>query len=149
VLRDNRPITKTDETGYALVSRLRPYEQNRISINPLDLPLSAEIGATSLMPVPRRRSGVIVDFPVSRTFAAMIKIVDSAGNPLPLGTVLQEADGTAKFHVGFGGAVYVTGLDKPKNLIAHLPDGNCIVSINALKASRFPARLGTVACNEL
>ena len=148
VLRDNRPVTKTDKTGYALVSRLRPYEQNRISINPLDIPMSADIGTTSLMPVPRRRSGVIVDFPVSRTFAAMIKIVDSAGNPLPLGTVLQEAGGTARFYVGFNSAVYITGLDQPKILIAQTPNGRCTVSISALKASRFPARLGTLTCKE-
>jgi len=148
VLRDNRPATKTDKTGYALVSRLRPYEQNRISIDPLDLPMSAEIGATSLMPVPRRRSGVIVDFPVSRTFAAMLKITDEDGNSLPTGTVLQEIGGTAKFYVGFGGAVYVTGLDQPKTLMAETPGGSCVVSVGALKASGFPTRLGTMTCKE-
>ena len=148
VLRDNRPVTKTDKTGYAFISRLRPYEQNRISIDPLDLPMSAEIGATSLMPVPRRRSGVIVDFPVSRTFAAMLKVVDSAGKPLPLGTVLQEAGGTDRFYVGFDSAIYITGLDQPKTLIAQMPDGTCIISINAVPASGFPARLGTVTCKK-
>jgi len=148
ILRDNRPVTKTDKSGYALVSRLRPYEQNRISIDPLDLPMSAEIGAISLMPVPRRRSGVLVDFPVSRTYAAMVRIVDETGKPLPLGGVLHEAGGSAKFSVGFDGAVYITGLEQPKTLTIKLPVSTCGVSIDAIKASRFPARLGTLICKK-
>jgi len=147
VLRDNRPITKTNKSGKALISRLRPYEENRLSINPLDLPLTADIDAITLMPVPRRRSGVIADFPISQTISAMIKIIDDTGKALELGTILRTIEGDAKFHVGFDGAAYVTGLEKPLTLWAQTKNGECFVKINALKPSRYPARLGTLVCS--
>lgn len=146
ILRDNRPVTKTNRQGQALVSGLRPYEENRISINPLDLPLTAELGPVTLMPVPRRRSGVISDFPVNRTVAAMLNITDSAGDPLPAGTVLRAVETKAEFPVGFGGAAYITGLEKAMTLRAHTLGGDCLVKIDAVKPGRFPTRLGTLVC---
>ena len=146
ILRDNRPVTRTNTKGKALISRLRPYQKNRISINPLDLPLTAEIGSVTMMPVPRRRSGVVVDFQVARRVAATIRVVDNSGKPLAPGTILISEDGEARFPVGFRGTAYITGLDKPMVLHAPTPSGDCIIRLPAVTPGRFPTRLGTVIC---
>jgi len=146
VLRDNRPVGKTNSGGRVLVAGLRPFEENRLSINPLDLPLTADIGSVSLMPVPRRRSGVFADFPINRTVAATLKLTDSAGNPLPPGTVLRVIETGAEFPIGFGGTAYIVGLEHTMTLRAHTAGGDCSVTIAAVKPGPFPAKLGTRVC---
>jgi len=146
LLRDNRLVERTNSAGLALISRLRPYEENKISIDPLDLPMTADIGAISLRPVPRRRSGVMLEFSVSQSVAAVLRLVDDDGTPLPTGTVLRSVDSALQFPIGFGGETYITGLDQPLVLNAHVPSGDCTVRLEALKPSRFPKRLGTLVC---
>ena len=147
VLRDNRPAGKTNENGQVFISRLRPYEENLVSIDPLDLPLTADIGALVLKPVPRRRSGVIIEFPIERTVAAILRLVDNDGIELLPGTLLRADETGAIFYVGFKGAVYVTGLNKPITLRAETAGGDCAVRLDAMKPASFPTRLGTLVCN--
>ena len=147
VLRDNRPAGKTDENGQVFISRLRPYEENLVSIDPLDLPLTADIGALLIKPVPRRRSGVIVEFPVGRTVAATLRLVNKEGIELLPGTVLRADETGAVYYVGFKGAAYVTGLDKPMTLRAETAAGDCTIRLDAIKPGPFPTRLGTLVCN--
>ena len=146
VLRDNRLVTKTNENGQAFISHLRPYQENNISINPLDLPLTADVGGIKLKPVPRRRSGVIVDFPVKQNITAMINIIDENGTPLPPSTMMQVLGSDEVFPVGFEGAAYIIGLDKSITLGTQTKNGYCSVTLQAQSPSTSPTRLGKVVC---
>ncbi|MCK5041173.1 MAG: fimbrial biogenesis outer membrane usher protein [Sphingomonadales bacterium] len=146
VLRDNRLVTKTNENGQAFISNLRPYEENKISINPLDLPLTADIAGITLKPVPRRRSGVIVNFPVEQNITAMIYIIDENGAPLLPGTIMQVLGSDEIFTLGFEGAAYIIGLEKSITLGTQTKNGYCRVTLEAQSPSSFPTRLGKVVC---
>lgn len=146
VLRDNRAVGNTNSGGRLFVPQLRAYEANRISIDPLDLPLTTEIESTVMLPVPRRRSGVIVKFPVTPLVAATARIMDDRGTPLPAGTILRALDDGEVFPVGFGGAVYITGLGKGRRLRAETANGDCIVAVPATQPGSRPSPLGDLIC---
>lgn len=146
VSRDNRPVGETNSSGRLFVPRLRAYEANRLSIDPLDLPLTTEIDSTVMMAVPRRRSGVIVSFPVTPLVAATARIMDDSGTPLPAGTVLRALNNGATFPVGFGGAVYITGLSQSRTLRAETTNGDCVVKVPATKPGAAPTALGNLIC---
>ncbi len=67
VYRDNQPVARTNRDGVALISRLRPYENNSVRIESADLPLDATIGALQLDATPYLRSGLRLAFPVKRS----------------------------------------------------------------------------------
>lgn len=146
VMRDNRFVDRTDKNGRVFVSKLRPYQKNRISINPIELPLTADIRATSMLPVPRRRSGVVVDFPISQLAAATARVVDENGEPLPPGTILRAEEGGSTIPVGYSGAIYVTGLQQPRQLAGQVGGNRCVVHVPAVKAGPFPTRIGALIC---
>lgn len=149
IMRENRPVAETDASGRALITGLRAYEENRISIDPLDLPLSAEIGATDLCVVPCRRSGATAKFPVSPLVAATATIVDAGGSPLPPGTLLRAGTSGYVTPVGFGGEVFITGLDEPRILEAQTRDGACRVYVPAVEPAAIPVRLPPLTCGEI
>jgi len=146
VLKENRRVSETNDEGRALITGLRAYEENRISIDPLDLPLSADIGTDAMVRVPRRRSGVVAVFPVGRVRSAVARIVDVSGKPLKPGTIMHALDGGKDFPVGFGGEVYMMGLSKPMRFEARLKTGRCRVTVPAVQVSPIPVRLGVIVC---
>ncbi|MCJ9430623.1 fimbria/pilus outer membrane usher protein [Kordiimonas marina] len=146
VLKENRRVTETNDKGRALITGLRAFEENRISIDPLDLPLSADIGTSAMVRVPRRRSGVVAAFPIGRVRSAVARIVDVSGTPLKPGTMMHALDGGSDFPVGFGGEVYMMGLTKPMRFEARLKTGACRITIPAVAASPVPIRLGVIVC---
>ncbi|MFC4349070.1 fimbria/pilus outer membrane usher protein [Kordiimonas lipolytica] len=149
VMQDNRVVTKTNKSGHALVTGLRAYEENRLSIDPLDLPLSADIGKTSLRVVPKRRSGVSADFPVQAVTAALFHIVDEDGNDLPPGSRMHAADDGEDIPIGFRGMAYVSGLQKARRFFVHMPSGSCTIDIQAISASIGQTVSRPVVCKRI
>jgi outer membrane usher protein len=85
---ENQLTTHTDANGRALLYNLRPYEANRISITPEDLPLDTSIAASSTIMAPPYRSGVIARFPVERVRGGTFRLVMDDGRPVPVGAVV-------------------------------------------------------------
>lgn len=147
ITRDNRPVGNSNSKGLLFVPRLRAYERNRLGIDPLDFPLTTEIDSTVMMAVPRRRSGVIVRFPVKPLVAATARVVGDDGEPLPAGTILHALDDGERFPVGFGGAVYITGLNEARQFRAQNGIVSCIVTVPAATPGAMPTSLGQLVCN--
>ncbi|MFA5083153.1 MAG: fimbria/pilus outer membrane usher protein, partial [Hydrogenophilaceae bacterium] len=87
VYRDNQEVTRTDDHGLALITRLRAYQDNPIGIEQSDLPIDAEVDALQLSLTPALRSGVVVDFPVRHSRNAAFRLVDESGRALPPGAL--------------------------------------------------------------
>lgn len=149
VLRENQRVTETDSSGLALVTGLRDFDENRIAIDPLDLPLDAELGATVVTVVPRRRSGVYIDFDVRRMRAALVTVVNEDGEPLPPGTRLRTPDGAETFPVGLAGRAYPSGLEQALRLEAQTAEGPCEVELPAIGPELFGRDLGTFVCKRV
>ncbi|MBU6375121.1 MAG: fimbria/pilus outer membrane usher protein [Bdellovibrionales bacterium] len=114
VYLENRPVGRTRYDGRLLIPRLRPYDINRLSIDPSDLPLDAKASSFQLEVAPYYRSGVVATFPVSRSRSALIRIILENGRELPAGSQVRVNDQLQEFPVGLHGEVFITDL-KPEN----------------------------------
>jgi hypothetical protein len=77
---ENRYAGKTDSSGKLLLPQLRSFQSNKVSIDVNDLPLTAAIGDSEEVVVPRDMSGVVVDFGVKMDeAAALVTLTDVDG----------------------------------------------------------------------
>jgi len=114
---ENNRIGKTDSRGQILLTGLRSFDRNLISIDPESLPVDTRIPVLRLMARPRYRSGVVVDFGVAlQTRVALVTLHDEAGAILPLGADARLNDG-ASFVVGYDGQVWLEDIAITNRLI--------------------------------
>jgi outer membrane usher protein len=143
---ENQLTTHTDATGRALLYNLRPYEANRISIIPEDLPLDTTIAASSTIMAPPYRSGVIARFPVERVRSGTFRLVTDDGKPVPLGAIVT-LQGT-QFPVVLDGMVYVTGYDHGMSAEASWSGRRCSFRLEPPPPDDPLPDMGTVQCHE-
>ena len=141
---ENQLTTHTDASGRALLYNLRPYEANRISIEPEDLPLDTAIAASSTIMAPPYRSGVIARFPVERVRSATFRLVTEDGKPVPVGAMVK-LKGTL-FPVVLDGMVYVTGYDHGMAADATWKGGHCSFRLEPPPADEPIPDMGTIRC---
>lgn len=122
---NNREVAHTGRFGKALVPDLRSYRTNKISINPLDLPIDSNIGASAMNVVPARRSGVTVDFGGQPNSAALVVLRDTAGQFLSPGADVNLQGTGASFVVGYDGEVWIEGLDEQNRILVQTGDKAC------------------------
>jgi outer membrane usher protein len=142
---ENQLTTHTDASGRALLYNLRPYEANRISITPEDLPLDTSIAASSTIMAPPYRSGVIARFPVERIRSGTFRLVTEDGKPLPVGAVVTLKG--VQFPVVLDGMVYVTGYDHGMAAEANWAGGHCRFRLEPPPPDDPLPDMGTVKCH--
>jgi outer membrane usher protein len=141
---ENQLTTRTDADGKALLYNLRPYEANRISIIPEDLPLDTTIAASSTIMAPPYRSGVIARFPVERVHSGTFRLITDDGKPVPVGAVVK-LQGTL-FPVVTDGLVYVTGYDHGMAADATWTGGHCSFRLQPPPPDDPLPDMGTISC---
>jgi outer membrane usher protein len=144
VYLDNQPVGWTDEKGRVLVTPLRAYERNQVSVNPVEVPLDGAIDTPSIDVTPGFRSGALVRFPVTRADAATLRLVQENGSPVPAGAQ-ATFDGTS-FPVALDGLMYVEGLREPTRLQVRWQGGECSVPVRRPSGSDPVPDLGTLRC---
>jgi outer membrane usher protein len=147
VLRESVPIGRTDSRGYYLVPDLNGFEASRIGIDPMQIPVDREVLATERRIAPQAGSGVLVHFPVRRYRAALVTLVDAAGQPLRPGTTVRHVQSGVMTVVGYDGEVFVDALGPSNTLESRDAGLRCRVSFNwtAPTEGRI-ARLGPLTC---
>ena len=146
VLHENQPVATTDDRGYAVLPRLRPYDRNQVTIDQRDLPLDARVESLKLQAVPYYRSGVLIDFPVHRVRAATLHIMLEDGSALPSGAVVRVAGATEEFPVALKGEVYLEGLADKNRLIATWHGQSCTLDVAYPRTDDPLPDLGTRIC---
>jgi outer membrane usher protein len=141
---ENQLTTHTDANGRALLYNLRPYEANRISITPEDLPLDTSIAASSTIMAPPYRSGVIARFPVERVRGGTFRLVMDDGRPVPVGAVVTLKG--VQFPVVQNGMVYVTGYDHGMAADASWNGGHCHFRLEPPPSDDPLPDMGIVQC---
>lgn len=86
----NSPIGTTDSRGLLLVSPLNAYQENKIGINPLELPADLRIDKVSIKATPTDRAGVLVNFGITPVRSASVILTGSDNQPLPLGSQVRR-----------------------------------------------------------
>lgn len=122
IRHENRPAGVTDSRGRLLVPSLRSFQNNRLSIDTDDLPLDVQARRTRVVVRPGDRAGVTVDFGVTSSNAALLRLENAEGRPLPVGSVLR-LPGLEPLPVGYDGETFASGLRPENEGEVELPDG--------------------------
>ena len=123
---ENRVVGYTDSRGTLLVVPVNAYQNNKLAIDPMQLPADVRIDRTETQFTPTDRAGALVRFGIVPVRAATVTLVDGAGEPLPLGSRVQVngKDGQGAV-VGYDGLVYLDTLDEENVLSVQTPSGAC------------------------
>jgi outer membrane usher protein len=141
---ENQLTTHTDSSGKALLFNLRPYEANKISITPEDLPLDTTIDSTTAIMAPPYRSGVVARFPVERVRGGTFRLITEDGKPVPVGALVKLRGQV--FPVVTDGVVYVTGYDHGMAAEANWKGGSCSFRLEPPPPDDPMPDMGTVRC---
>jgi outer membrane usher protein len=149
VLQDNQVVAKTDSSGYAVLPRLRAYDRNVISVNQNEVPLDAVIQRPQLVAVPYFRSGVLLDFPIKRTRAGVLRVTNERGEDVPSGALAHVVGSSEEFPVALRGELYLNGLGDKDRVVVKWYDSSCEIDIAYPKTSDPLPMLGTFVCKGL
>lgn len=144
---ENRPIGSTDSHGMLLVTPLNAYQDNRLSIDPMQLPADVRIDRVRTVAAPADRAGALVRFGITPVRAATIVLVDADGAALPLGTRVRVRgqDGEPAL-VGFDGIVYLDTLEEHGELDVEMQRGRCSVHVDYHKQAEGLPQIGPLTC---
>jgi outer membrane usher protein len=113
VFYENRPVATTGASGMVLVPYLRAYQNNSISIDARNLAADTEVPSTKISVVPSDRSAALVKFGVSQDARnALVAVKDGNGRALAAGSHARVNDGKEEAMVGYGGEIYLRGLEE-------------------------------------
>jgi len=140
-------LTHTDASGRALIPRLVPYQNNSITLDPAELPLSADISSIEHTVVPAWRSAVKVVFPVRSGRGALLKIMLDDGDVAPAGATVQIEGDDEEFYVARRGAAFVTGLQTHDIVLLNWNGQQCKIDVTLPPETPDEiARLGPLPC---
>lgn len=148
VYLNNRVITRSDTRGLAVVPRLSPYEINRMSVNPLDLPLNVQIEQTEFELIPGYGSALHVPLSLDSGRAVQFRLMLNPATVVPEGAVIKPAGTQERYYVGRDGQSYVAGLRQNQtDFQVYWRQQQCHFSIalNRLADELMP-HLGAIKC---
>lgn len=151
VLLQNSPIGSTNRKGLLLISPLNAYQDNKIAIDPLQLPADLRIDTVSINATPTDRAGILVAFGITPVRSASVILTDRDNQPLPLGSQVRQLTNTAvpSTVIGFDGEVYLDTLDAHNVLEVTTPtDTICTVAFDYSKQGDEIPLIGPLVCQE-
>lgn len=147
VQKENNVVGVTNEDGKILIPSLSAYNKNKISIDPLELPLDAEIASTVDYVAPGYRSGVYVNFDVKKAKPGAIVILkDAAGKFIPAGSEVHLDGSDEVFVVGHEGQTYIQGLQAVNALTVDNAGATCTVHFTFEATGEIQPTLGPETC---
>ena len=108
--------------------------------------MDARIGALRLEAVPYFRSGVLVDFPVQRVRAAVLRIILEDGGDLPSGAIGRVEGAIETFPVALRGQLYIEGMQQTSRIIVTWKGQTCRIDATLPKSDDPLPDLGTFVC---
>jgi outer membrane usher protein len=149
VLRENQKVGKTDSSGRLLVPDLRSFDVNRLTIDPTDVSVDSTVDTATREVRPQYRSGVVVPFHVRVSHGALLRLVDKAGKPVPLGSVATLQATGVGVPVGYGGEAYVQDLGAHNTVNVTGPKGSrCAVAFDFTAKPNDIPTIGPLTCQE-
>lgn len=146
IYNQNRPVTRTNEKGRALVYGLSSYRKNRISVNLAEIPEDYTLNATAMDVTPARRSGNLVDFLGSSEPSAVVILRDANGVIVPIGSVAYLNGRKEPFYVGYDGITWLEGVQSSNTLRVKTPTGSCSARFSVSQTGEFQNVIDPVEC---
>jgi len=144
VYQENREVGRTGSDGRAIIADLIPYEENRITIAPADLPIEAQMATDRLTVIPRYRSAVLARFAVEHENPGTILIAKADGKPVEAGTSVRAGDEQA--FIGYDGTLFLRDIHEGMIVEVDSVDGRCRVRIDHVPADTVLPRIGPLPC---
>nr|WP_234300412.1 fimbria/pilus outer membrane usher protein [Rahnella aceris] len=120
---------RTDFRGYTLQNWLTPYQENTVSLDPLNLPADVDITQTDVKLVPTQGAVIAAKFATRTGGRALMVLTQADGKSVPFGAVVAlESQGGVAGIVGDGGQVYLTGLPDSAELLVKWSGRECRVN---------------------
>jgi outer membrane usher protein len=146
VLSENRLAGFTDANGMLLIPTLRSYQTNKITIDPANLPVDAEVKSTREIVAPADHAGVLVKFDVhSETTSALVTFVKLDGSFVPAGAG-GRLSGGSEFVVGYDGQAFIRNLASVNDAEIELAGGQCHASFPFAPKRGEQVQISQVQC---
>lgn len=147
VLQENRPVGRTNTSGLLFVEDLRAYESNLLTIDANDVPMDSTLDNVERRVRPRDRSGVVIKFPISRSYGATLRLVDQQHQPIALGSQVTLSHSGAQSVVGYDGLTFFDGLAAHNELLVE-PAGKppCHVTFEYQPQAENIPEIGPLTC---
>jgi outer membrane usher protein len=129
IYQSNRKIARTNSNGLALLPNILPYQKNKISIKPEDLPFHLDINETSQLITPSARSGIFVNLKINKVNSRLVKVLNASGTIMPIGAKIHMLPSNTYFFVGKRGEAFLTGLSNNNTILVTFQDGTCSADI--------------------
>ena len=123
IYTENRYAGKTDRNGQLLITDLRAYDVNKVSVEVLDLPMTLQMDHNEQYIKPRDRSGAVISFKTKRTSDVNLILKTASGEYVPVGSTVTIRENGQKAPVGYEGAAYLSELLPVNTLDIVLPSG--------------------------
>lgn len=145
IYQENRPITRTDNRGRAILANLRAYEENLISIAPADLPIEAHMTYDTMRVVPRFRGAVRARFAVEEERPATLVVAMSEGGAVQTGASARTGLGEDTF-VGYGGEIFVREVREGMTVAIETAIGTCTIAVPEQLPRQDIPTIGPLSC---
>lgn len=148
---ENRLVGKTNKKGELVVTSLNPYQNNRITIDPLELPADYHIETTVKNAVPRFGSGIFIDFPVYQIQAIQAVIKQKDGSLIEAGANvwaspdIESSTAEPLTIVAHDGMIYMEN-PKATKFFVQQKDQICSFEIKNLSTQKGLIDLGELLC---
>jgi len=129
---ENRLAGYTKDNGKLLLTNLRSYENNKVSIDPLNMPLDAKVEITNMNVKPKEKSGIVANFKVLTTNkTALISVIDNQGNYIKAG-LIATLNNKDKYIIGYDGLLFLDNINETNRINIKLNNNkSCTVTFNA------------------
>ena len=148
---NGQPIGKTNARGKLFVPALAAYFDNDVSITPESVPIEYSIPATLKKVSPSLRSGVVIDFGVTKVQAFTGKLKfwqEGTSKPLEFQEISFSAEGrTQNLQTGRGGEFYIENLKPGAYPAKVLVEGkSCLFDLTIPVSDETFVDLGELVC---
>jgi outer membrane usher protein len=149
VMLENRPIGITNSRGDLLVTPLNAYQRNKLSIDPMKLPVNVDIARVNAEAVPSDRAGTLVRFGIATVHAASVILHGENGKPVPEGsTAILRGASASPAIVGYDGMTYLENLGAHNALDVQTVRGHCTARFDYQPQGPTVPLIGPLVCRE-
>jgi outer membrane usher protein len=142
-------VGRTDARGNVLVPGLLPYNANRVSIRPADVPIDYDLDAFEQLVAPPRRVGAQVRFEVRRiqTVTGTLSIAEPAGDVTPAYGELRVQGAKESSPLGSNGRFYLTALEPGRHAAeVEYGGGVCRFPLDVPASTAALTDVGAIRC---
>jgi len=134
IYQDNRRVAVTDESGWATIPGVRPFEVNRLSLRPDDVPLDHELAQFDLEFIPQR--GIAhVAFDAQRDTSLAFSVRLSDGSMLSAGSRVVLKGSGLICPAGLDGRVFCAAVTAGETVVIETAEGRFDVAADSLRKS--------------